>query len=226
MAKILAIETSTTWASVALLNDETVVAEKSSGIQRTHSEFVNEAIQQIFDSEKVDLSQIDLFAVGIGPGSFTGIRVGLNIIKTFAYLYSRPIYCVDSLAILHKQAGGECLTMINAYKNMVYWSAFNKSERIDGPSAIPFSEIEKRVEMLELQTPLPCVGDGYIAYERFFSSKLKQLLQRSTSAQDYPRASTLGKMAYHREPVGKILNWNTILPLYIRASEAEENLKQ
>lgn len=225
MSKILAVESSTTWASVALLKDGKVISEKSSGVQRTHSEFLNEAIYQILNDCQIDISEIDSFAVGIGPGSFTGIRVGMNIIKTFAYLFSRPIYCVDSLAILFKQSEQECLTMINAFKNMVYWAVFDKSNCIDGPVAIPISEIEKRIGDLKINTPILCVGDGYIAYERFFSAKLKQTLQRNSGKVDYPMARTLGMMAYHRDPVGKILNWNSILPLYIRASEAEENLK-
>jgi N6-L-threonylcarbamoyladenine synthase/tRNA threonylcarbamoyladenosine biosynthesis protein TsaB len=226
MSKVLAIESSTTWASTCIVENGILLAEQSSGSPRNHSEFLNDAIENNFKKLNINISNVNLIAVGIGPGSFTGIRVALNIAKTFSYLTKTPIYICDSLSILHQQTGQDCLTMINAYKNMVYWAAFVGNKKIDGPNAVFIDDLEKKIAELHIDSPIYCVGDGYIAYENFFSPKLKQLLKRNQSLDDFPRALTLAKMAETNHENGKFLDWKSIIPLYIRASEAEENFRK
>lgn len=226
MPKVLAVESCTTWASTALVENNKILAEESSGSQKTHSEFLNHSVDSILRKCNFRLDEIDIFAVGIGPGSFTGIRVALNIAKTFSYIYKKPIYACDSLSLLQQQTDKNCLTMINAFKNMVYWRVFQEGHEPTPAMATPALELEKNLSRFSLHFPLVAVGDGYNAYESVFSTKLKQQLMRKSSASDYPKASTLGILAETKDSAGKILQWNTVLPLYIRASEAEENLKR
>ena len=83
--------------SVALIEDGVCTQMLESDAQMSHSEVVHQYIDEIFKAAKISLSQIDCFAAGCGPGSFTGIRVSLNSAKGLAYAFQKPMVEVDSL---------------------------------------------------------------------------------------------------------------------------------
>src|SRR5437868_5671072 len=115
--KILSLETSTLMGSAALSIDGKVIIEKSSRRQKSHSEVLNGFVDEILKSASLKLSDMDCFAVGQGPGSFTGIRIAGNIGKTFAYVYQKPMVSIDSLTLLAAACARDLpiLAMINAY---------------------------------------------------------------------------------------------------------------
>lgn len=225
--KVLALETSTTLGGVAVIIDGKVVAEESSPRQRSHSENINPFVSHCLSRAHLELQDIDVFAVGQGPGSFTGIRVAANAGKTFSYCYQKPLVTIDSLMLLAQQAQGSSkpvVAMINAFKNMVYFGLFDVSGKearyIKGPEAIPVRELSQHIPTDSL-----VVGDGWEAYHEYFPEDLKARLHRDESLPDEPLASTLGLMAEARALQGQTLDWKSFVPLYIRASEAEENKK-
>ncbi len=227
---ILAIDTSTTIASVAVLNTSgkifTVVSEK----QKSHSEVVNEYVDSCLKQAQLELNDIDIFAAGIGPGSFTGIRVGTNAVKALAYSFQKPVVAVDSLAILAEQAQKyqqnlPILCIINAHKNMVYTSLFsNKNNDLIcelGPTAIPVKELKDHISH-----DVFVVGDGWETYHEYFPQELKDKMTfDSQFTHHYPLAETLAWIAQREARLNKTLDWNSFTPLYIRASEAEETRK-
>lgn len=234
---ILAVEASTRVASVALARDEIILREFKSDNPKMHSEVLNQAIADLLEKENLNLNQIDLFAVSTGPGSFTGVRVALNIIRTFSYLFKKPIFTADSLEILknHENVASikDTICMINAYKNMVYSSIYLDGELVLGPEATQVIEIERIineffVDFSEKKLKLNCIGDGYEAYKTIFS-KIENLVPIMNEEISYPKASTLAKMAFStsnsKEKKDSTLDWKSVIPLYLRASAAEENLK-
>ncbi|HEY1079137.1 MAG TPA: tRNA (adenosine(37)-N6)-threonylcarbamoyltransferase complex dimerization subunit type 1 TsaB [Bdellovibrio sp.] len=225
--KILAMETSTLVGGVAVVIDGKVVAEESSLRQKSHSENISPFVDHCLKKAQLNLEDIDVFAVGQGPGSFTGIRIAANAGKTFAYSYSKPLVAIDSLMLLAFQARASkkpVLAIINAYKNMVYLGLFDVSGDepvfLKGPAAIPVRELKEHITV-----DCVVVGDGWDAYQEHFPEELRAKMSRDSELSDYPLASTLGVMAEMRASRGQTLDWNSFTPLYIRASEAEETKK-
>lgn len=227
MDRILALETSTAHASVAVFAKGQVLATESSMSQRTHSEFLNPAIERCLNKSGLSLSDIDVFAAGLGPGSFTGLRVAGNIAKAFSMTFQKPLVVVDSLTLMMREARRlgakqvKILTLINAHKNMVYGTLFNEMEYELGPFAWPITELNQMD--FQSETPVLCVGEGFYAYEKIFSNQLRAQIVRDPNISDYPLASTLALVAAEKYKNGQTIEWKSFQPLYIRASEAEEN---
>lgn len=222
--KILALETSTQLGGVAILVDDLVVAEEVSRSSKSHSENISPFIDICLQRAGLTLSEIDAFAIGQGPGSFTGIRIAANAGKTFSYAFNKPLVTVDSLTLLAEQARQEnlpVLSIINAYKNMVYFGLFDVRgdipKYIKGPEAIPV-----RYLMDHVDSGVIVVGDGWDAYQQYFPPELKNKMQRCSEYVDFPEAKTLAYLAKKQMTLGQTLDWKSFRPLYIRASEAEE----
>ena len=224
---ILACETSTLLGSVAVLENERVLSVVESMRQGSHSDTLNIFIERALEKAGKKLSDVDLFASGIGPGSFTGLRISLNTIKTLAYCHQKPVAGISSLRTLATAASKTefsnipIVSMINAFKNMVYVAQYEVQNHA-------LKEIKKpevlRVQNLESYLPdraLIC-GDAFTTYEKFFPENLRQKMQRSNLVSDEPRADTLGLIAFADPALQQ--SWNQLLPLYLRASEAEENM--
>lgn len=226
--KILAMETSTSTGGVAVIIDGKVVAEEISLRQKSHSEIISPFVEQCLTRADLKLEDIDVFAVGQGPGSFTGIRVAANAGKAFAYSYNKPLVTLDSLVLLAERARSAThlpvLSIINAYKNMVYLGLFDMSceepRYLKGPEAVPVRELSRHIDQ-----DVFVVGDGWEAFHEYFPETLAQRMHRNPDVPDTPLATTLGLMAERRAQNGQTLDWKSFVPLYIRASEAEETKK-
>lgn len=226
---LLCVDTSSKSGSLALLDivddKKTVfISEVSWEKAKSHSENITTNCMELLASAKRQLQDIKAIAVTVGPGSFTGIRVGLNFVRSLSYALQIPIYSFDSLAPLafpFKDQSLPIVAMTNAHKNMIYASAYTSS---------PFSEIfapcALTIEQLSLQllnNSYLCVGDAYSIYENGFPTELKRKLepQKKNSCSV---AQTLGQMWQEFKQQTSPLTWNQALPLYIRSSEAEEKL--
>lgn len=233
---ILGLDSSTALASVCLAKDGVVLAEASSLRQRSHSEFLNQAIFDCLHKSELELAQVNVFAVSRGPGSFTGIRVAGNIAKTFSYALQKPLFVIDTLRLLAlgacikkpellEQPGLNILSIINAYKNLVYYELSEIRQKhihtVKNPSVCSIAELDSFIDKKTL-----VVGDGYQTYAPFFSPKLSHFIYRDLDLSDYPLASTLTVEAEKCNPASDYIKWNEFVPLYIRASEAEENLQR
>jgi tRNA threonylcarbamoyl adenosine modification protein YeaZ len=227
MTRVLALETSTAHASVAVCAGGHVLATETSTSQRTHSEFINPAIDRCLQKAGIGLADVDVFAAGLGPGSFTGLRVSGNIAKTFSMTFKKPLVTLDSLTLLmmeSRRRGAQepkILALLNAHKNMNYTALFSSDQVEIKPCAMTISDLNQ----LDLQSssPVLCVGEGYLAYEKFFAEAFKSQIVRQSEFSDYPLASTLGLAAEDLLKKNQTIEWNLFEPLYIRASEAEEN---
>lgn len=224
---VLAMETSTQLGGVAVIKDGQILATESSLRQKSHSEVLNRFVHNCLDKSQIRLEDVDVFAVGQGPGSFTGIRVAANAGKTFSYIYNKPLVTIDSLVLLAAatQAQIPVLSIINAYKNMVYLGLFDlnkgpEPKYLMGPEAVPVQKLGGLITQDVL-----VVGDGYETYQEYLPEDLKKKLHRDTQFSDQPLAETLGLLAEKRALQGQTIEWKSFVPLYIRASEAEETKK-
>ncbi len=222
--KILAIDTSAESSSVALLYDESIGAEFCFNTKRRHEETLLEAIEALLSQGGVKPSEIDLFAVTVGPGSFTGIRVGLSTMKGFAFAAGKPIVGVSSLrALASNIPHSECsiCPMLDAKRGEVYTALY----RIE-KGGIPAMIVEERVttpERLveELYGDTLFVGDGATLYEGMIRERLSEQSFFVPQSFNYIRAGAVGLIGLKKYYDGGMLQSIGVVPRYLRASYAE-----
>lgn len=231
--KILACDTSTLLGSVAISDQGKVLAERSLQRAGSHSDSINGMIRECLGEAQLKLNEIDLFVSGLGPGSFTGIRISLNTIKTLAYVNDKPCLGFDSLTTMAEQVKSHApsvTVMINAFKNMVYIAEYKSDgKNIEAIKAPQVVRVQALKEFLNPETLV--LGDGYIAYQNYLEKNLGLNLKRQPQLLDFPLGSTLCHMSHqkshhksHSEITSKNYHWSNLIPIYLRASEAEENL--
>jgi tRNA threonylcarbamoyladenosine biosynthesis protein TsaB len=240
--RLLAIECSSPVGSIVITQKDQVLASKSwsfrsshqivapqigTGGSTQHSEFLLPAVENCLKDASLTLKQIDLFATSIGPGRFTGIRVAINCLKTFCFSLKRPAKCFGSLHVLAQQAAPlnvPVVALVNAQKNMVFFQKFENRSGAMTPTSestcLELSQIEAKIS-----EPTLCLGDAYDVYKNYLPNRLKSLLIRRKDLDDYPAASHLSQLVFLSPTSAQLIDWKSINPLYIRASEAEEKLK-
>lgn len=223
--RILALETSTPNGGAAVIIDGRIVAEETTRRQRSHSELLHVFIRTVLKKSGLDLADVDAFAVGRGPGSFTGIRVAANSGKALAAAFDKPVVTVDTLtqiASRTRDRSRPVLVLLNAYKNMVYYGVFDwngdRPAVRKGPGVALVRELDGLID-----EPMTVVGEGWTVYSDFFTTSAKNRLHRELTPEDDPTPGTLGLLAHAEAEQGRVLHWKDFAPLYLRASEAEEN---
>lgn len=228
MAVRLGIETTSLKASLALASDETLITERSSDRQRSHSEFVTRALEEMLLEHKLKISDVTEISVSVGPGSFTGIRVGISLAKTLGYALNRPLWTVTSSQSLFSSLKIENQNVIcvqNAFKNLFFVHHFGNLQRTEQPIVMAIEELIdlcQRSKIAGHKTQL--IGD---AQELVRPSLPVELVSQIEFRSDffYPTAKDLLLLRKSNPNLGQTKDWKSILPLYLRASEAEENLR-
>lgn len=214
---VLALETSTELGSIALFKDGSVISRSEWRREKSHSELITSKIDQALQEAKTTAKSLDRIAVGIGPGSFTGIRIALNAAKTLSYSVGCKVFATDSFRILAEPTHLQklpVLGLLNAHKNLIYVGGTSIS-----PTAITVDELE-----LKISTPHLTLGNGFDIWKDSFSEKLRENLVRDPHFSDEPSAAHLGRIASSAQE-NELISWKELQPLYIRASEPEEKLK-
>lgn len=228
---LLGVETSTLQGSVALgkinAGKIEILFSKKWLRHRSHGELLTSSIEEALSLSEINIESVDGFCFSQGPGSFTGIRVGISAIKTLSYALKKPVFALSSLETLaHQVSPGKTslLALINAHKNQCYMSAFSATttgwKTVIKPKALTLPALEKLVRKKFL-----CVGDGFDVFSPSMSKGLKSRLNRRADLKDYPEAETLVRYFLMNHKKHKPLSWNSLEALYIRGSEAEEKLK-
>lgn len=236
--KVLALETSTRHGGAALVaggaggdpSSVAVIAEETTDRQRAQSELLHVFAGNVLKKAGLTLADVDAFAVGRGPGSFTGIRVAANAGKTFAAALGKPLIAVDTLTLVAarvRDRSRPVLVAVNAYKNMVYAGLFDvrgeEPEFLNGPAAV---EIPALADWTSgTPGPLTLAGDGFELLSDLVSAQPGRFVRESEPL-DFPSPGTLGLLAHRRLEKGLVLDWKAFTPLYLRASEAEESARR
>lgn len=163
--KILALDSSAKSASVAIIDDDKVLGEFYVNVGFTHSQTLVPMIKNLFDVTKLSADNIDLFAVNNGPGSFTGVRIGVAAIKGLAFKNNKPCVAVSTLeSIAYNLIDSDCLAVsaMDARCNQVYNANFDikdgKIKRLTPDRAIPIEGLIS--ELSDYNKKIIFVGDG------------------------------------------------------------------
>ncbi|MPM73691.1 tRNA threonylcarbamoyladenosine biosynthesis protein TsaB [bioreactor metagenome] len=222
---ILSLDTATLVSSVALVNDEKLIAELTIQTKKTHSEMLMPHIEKILKLAGVKKTDLKMIAVSIGPGSFTGLRIGLATAKALAYALSIPLIGVSTLEALAFNCpvpGALLSPMLDAQKGNVYQAIYNWEKQelteIMPPRVVSFEQAVS--ELVPQAQPVLILGEGAVMH----GEKLVGLSNPSAAAAHVvmPRAASVGLLGNRKFAQGHRDDAMTLEPLYIRRSEAEE----
>lgn len=216
--KILAVDTSSKICSVAILEDNKIIDEINLDNGRTHSENLMPIVAEILEKNNIKLSEIDLIGCVVGPGSFTGIRIGVSSIKAMAEVNKIPIASVTALETLAKidVSGNIKVSLIDARNNQVYCGIFD--EKYEKKEEYIADDILNVIEILKKYESLICIGDGAVLHKELLEQNLANL---EFSEKNDQRAGMAGKIAYQKYLNNDLKNADTIVPVYLRKSQAE-----
>lgn len=215
---ILSISTSSNICSVALLDNITCICELNIDDAKTHSEKLMPLIDEILSKNNLSLSNIDLIACDIGPGSFTGIRIGIATIKALAEFNNIPVVGVSSLEGLayNSNINTDICTLIDARNNQVYCGIFDKDKNLlKDFLADDINNIFPKLRQLDNIT---FVGDGAFLHKELI---LANFLNSNFVNDNNIHATQIGICAHKKFNNNIVQNADTITPLYLRKSQAE-----
>ncbi len=222
---VLAIDTATKMGSVALYDSKIgVIGELNLYVKVNHSAIIMSMIDNLFKMTNLSIKDVDRVAVTIGPGSFTGIRIGVAVAKGLCFGSNRSIVGINELDLVAQgaEAGeGLIVPLLDARKERVYYSIFEKKEGFERISEYKDGEIRDLLESFQDKKVTFC-GDGAIAYENIIKDVLGKNARILSKANSIPRAVIAGQMAVAREEE----NLYTLEPFYVNKSQAEREREE
>ena len=220
---ILSIDTTANTATCALTRDGRMLSLYTACGTLTHSETMLPMIETMMKNVNLTLSDVDAFAVSEGPGSFTGVRIGVSLIKGLAFDKNKPCIGVSTLDALAKnceQLGGYVVPVMDARRNQVYTAIYRDGERLTEDALIPLSELSEKLHALGADK-IRFVGDGYDLAHRFFAGSDLTVLE--TPAMLIPQ-NALSVALAAEEALEKSDREHA--PRYLRASQAEREREE
>jgi len=222
--KVLGIDTSTSCGAVGLIDDEQVLSDTLLNIPVTHSERLLGAIEFSLREARCSIEDVEGWAISLGPGSFTGLRIGVSTVKGLAFATGKPVAGMGTLDVLASQVSPTpylICPILDARKKEVYSAFYRYGE---GGVLLRQSEDqvlrpEDLVKRINEQTIL--IGDGVRTYRDLLLRSLPSLAILPAAPLHIPHGSMVAKLGFQLLKKGDHLNVSTFSPIYIRTSEAE-----
>jgi tRNA threonylcarbamoyladenosine biosynthesis protein TsaB len=224
--RILAVDTATTSCSVAIVDQTSLLLEFTLDREETHSKHLMDMIKEALRMSGLNFYDLDGFAVTRGPGSFTGLRIGISTIKGLAAASEKPIVGVSSLEALALQVSYSrdlICPILDARKGEVYFSRYrfisgHLKKQIKEHVATP----DKAVD--DLNESCLFVGNGALLYKEMILESMGEFASFAPTTQNTIRASTIAYLSMAKFENNDTDDIEKILPYYIRKSDAELNL--
>lgn len=223
---LLAIDTSGPVAGVAVLRDGAVVYEGAAVNRLTHSVNLMPMVEEALNRSATDIAQVDAFAVVVGPGSFTGVRIGVSAVKGMAHGAGKPCIPIDALEAL---AAGVCLTdalicpIQDARAGQVYGAAFQGGmppRRVMEDTAAKLPEyLNKVLEKAEPGQRLCFLGDGLMPCRQAIADALGERALFAPAQASYLRPASVAALAWAYQ--AQAVDYLALAPRYLRAPQAE-----
>ena len=226
--KILAVDSSSQTSAVALCEDERLISSFMQNNGNTHSQTLLPMIEQMLKINGTDIEDIDIFALSCGPGSFTGVRIGAATVKGLAFGKNKPCVAVSTLQVLAenlKGFHGIICPVMNARRSQLYNALFMSDgeniKRLCNDRLIVESELA--CELSQYNEKIYFCGDGYNIAKKACAS----LLTENTPEQlRYPSGYSVASYALRAYKNGDYTDDKKLVPSYLRASQAERELKE
>ena len=226
--KILALDSTAVVGTVALCEDERLVAHYTLNTGNTHSQTLLPMIESVLRCAEWTVDDLDLFAVSNGPGSFTGVRIGVATVKGLAFGKRIPcagVSTLEALAYNLRYFNGIVCPVMNARRAQVYNALFSCKNgvltRLCPDRAISIAELDEQLAAME--QPVYLVGDGYdITKDGFVKTAVSPVPEELRTQSGYSVAMC-GLAAYQR---GEATDDATLAVVYLRPSQAEREREE
>ena len=230
---ILALETSAGPASCAVTRDGQVLASAYINTPLTHSQTLLPMVEDMLKNAALSLDDMDLLAVAAGPGSFTGVRIGVAALKGLAFARNIPCAAVSTLAAIARGAEGGgfdgviCAAM-DARCRQVYTACFETTgeglQRLTPDEAISTDELKNR--LISYKKPIFLLGDGaQLCYTEFRNEPQIENLYLAPPARRYQQATGVAAEAAEMAAFGETVSAEQLRPVYLRLPQAERELR-
>lgn len=227
---ILAVDTSTSCSAVALtrgsVTDGEVVASVVLNSKVTHSRRLLSGVDWILGESGVEFADIDGLAVGLGPGSFTGLRIAMATVKGLATAMNLPLLGVSTLDALALCCSGDkpLCVVLDARKKELYRCWYQPDGRGIYRSTGEIAAVSAEALIDEITEPSLLAGDGLFSYGQLLKEQLGEKMTCAPLPLHYPTAAALGFLSCEQLQRGEELDIDAAVPLYVRASDAELSL--
>jgi tRNA threonylcarbamoyladenosine biosynthesis protein TsaB len=215
MAKFLCLESATTVCSVALFEDEELLASREIDEGFRHSEKLTVFVEEVLDEESISLRQIDAIAVSAGPGSYTGLRIGMSVAKGLCFANDKPLISVSTLELMASRGiseidfTGEPLfcPMIDARRMEVYCALFDKHRKLLNP---PAAVVIDEHFFEHVKGNIYFFGDG--------AAKCKDILSSNFIYAEniFPSAFNMGQIVNKKYKANDFENVSLVEPVYLK----------
>ena len=222
--KILAIDTSTKNFSLAVADGDRVLKFKNVVLKKVLSSSIIPAINQILKQAKVSLSTLDGFAVGLGPGSFTSLRVGLSTIKGLTFALSKPVVGISSLDVIAQSVKDEAediCVVCDARRNLLYAGIFSvRNNQLTRKGDYLLTTVEDLAKQVREETLF--VGDGIGLFRDQIKSAVKKGKVRfADESHWYPQAQYLAQLAHPRFTRREFDDAGRLVPVYLYPQDCQ-----
>lgn len=222
MSNILAFDTVSTSFSIAIQKENGSIIEYNKENVKNHNEELLPVLHNFLKDNGLTLDNISYIALGIGPGSFTALRIAFATIKTICYAKNIPIVGISSLETLYENISereGIKAAMIDARKGSVYANIYNNNEKITENADLTYQQFIAIINSINTSNKnITLCGDGFSKNFDFFTENLKNYnINKLDNSYNIIKASKTIKLSANK----KFDDVFSLLPLYVRKSEAE-----
>ncbi len=223
---ILGIDSSGLVASVAVVEDDNLLAEYTVNYKKTHSQTLLPMLDEIVKMTELDLATIDAIAVAAGPGSFTGLRIGSATAKGLGLALQKPLVAVPTVEALAYNLWGTdkiICPLMDARRSQVYTGIYEfagqELQVIEGQMAVPVTEIVEKLNALKREVIF--LGDGVSVYKEVLAQKMKIPYLLAPAHLNKQRAASVATLGAVYAAKGKTESAIKHQPDYLRLSQAE-----
>lgn len=228
---ILAVDTSAKAASVCFAREDKIIGEFFIDTSLTHSQTLMPMIEQLAVNAQVSLDALDAIAVNAGPGSFTGVRIGVAAVKGLAFARNLPCVAVSTLQSMAYNAlgtNGIVCAVMDARCSQVYNALFRvrngEIERLCEDRALALSDLHSDLKQYAAE-PVMLIGDGAEISYAFLRDSLSNVVLAPNNIR-IQKASSTALAAFERIREGKLLTDEQLMPVYLRLPQAQRELNK
>ena len=227
---ILAVDTSATSASVCVAQENKIIGEFSINTSLTHSQTLVPMIEQVSEKTGISLDNIDAIAVNAGPGSFTGVRIGVAAVKGIAFSRNIPCVSVSTLeSMAYNMLDSECIVcaVMDARCSQVYNALFKvsngKVERLIEDRALSLADLKR--DLQKFSEKIILVGDGAEITFNYLENSLQNVFLASVNNR-IQKASSIACVAFEKIKNDETISASELMPVYLRLPQAQRELNK
>ena len=228
--KILAVDTSATAASVAVAEENKLIGEFSINTALTHSQTLMPMVDVLLKNTGLSVNDINAVAVNAGPGSFTGVRIGVAAVKGIAFPKNLPCVSVSTLeSMAYNMLGNDCVvcSVMDARCSQVYNALFRVKgctvTRMTDDRALSLTDLKNEFQNISEKVVL--VGDGAVLCSEFLGSELENIMLAPFNNR-IQTASSVTYAAFEKINNGETLTADELMPVYLRLPQAQRKLNK